>query len=168
MKLVENTQICAGFVPVNMATANNTGDWISMKNWGHLAIVIFKGAGAAAEPLTVTVSQATAVAGTNSKALNFTDLYTKAGADIFAIGTWTRVTQSAGNTWAAGSGANGDYQAIYLIEIDAEDLDVGGGFDCVQASIADVGTTSQVGGILYILTEPRVSNPASPPSAIVD
>jgi len=44
---------------------------------------------------------------------------------------------------------------------------VDNGFDCVNVSVDDVGDTSQIGHILYILTEPRYASEPMP-SAIVD
>lgn len=161
--LIEQGQVVAGFVPVNLATAANNGDYVSLKHYGHVAIVLFKAAGAAGEDPTLTIQQATAVAGTGAKALNFTTIHVKQGADLAAIGTFTKVTQAAANTYTDTDSA--EAQAIWIVEFDVEDLDVAGGFDCVQAAVGDVGTTAQVGAVLYILTEPRYT---PPPSAIVD
>lgn len=161
--LIEQGQVAAGFVPVNLATAANAGDWVSLKHYGHVAIVFFKAAGAAGEDPTITVEQATAVAGTGNKALNFTTIHVKQGADLAAIGQFTKVTQSAGNTYTHTDAA--EAQAIWVIEFDAADLDVANGYDCVQASVGDVGATAQVGALLYILSRPRFT---PPPSAIVD
>jgi hypothetical protein len=164
MKLFsEEAQLAAGFVPINLATGANDGDWVSMKNYRHLAVIIFKGAGAAAEDPTVTMEQATNVAGSGAKALNFTTIYSKEGADLFTIGTFTKITQAAAATYT--SATLGDNQALLVIEFNAEDLDVEGGFDCVRVRIADVGATSQIGAALYLLSGPRY---APPLSAIVD
>jgi hypothetical protein len=166
MKLLgSEVQIAAGFLPVNLATGANAGDWVCLKNYRHVAIVFYGDGGTAAEPVTITVEQASAVAGTGAKALTFTRINKKQGADLFAIGQFTEVLQAAANTYALGSGAGGDLESIVVIEINAEDLDVENGFDCVRATIADVGTGAQIGALLYILTGPRYT---PPPSAIVD
>lgn len=164
MKLIDQLQIVSGFVPVNMATAANDGDYVSLKGYSKLGILFFKGAGGNAEPPTVTVTQASAVAGTGAKALNFTEVWVKSNADLTTVGTWTKVTQSAANTYAL---SVGDTQAIVYIEIDGSELDTSGGFDCVRAAVADVGSTSQIGALVYILggaAYPQDSNL----SAIVD
>lgn len=161
--LADELQIAAGFVPVNMASGANDGDWVSMKFYRHLTVVLFKGAGTAGEDPTITMEQATAVAGTSAKALTFTTIYKKQGADLFTIGQFTKVTQAAAATYTDGTLA--EEQAIVLIEFNAEDLDVEGGFDCVRARVADVGNSSQIGGLLYILSGPRYTPPQS---AIVD
>lgn len=163
-RLTETAQIAAAIVPVNLATAANAGDWVSLKGYGHVAIVVFKAAGGAGEPPTVTVEQAQDVSGTGHKALNFTRVDAKNGAALTAIGEFTKVTQAAANTYAL---AAGDTQALYVIEFDAAELDLANGFDCVQASIADVGAAAQVGCALYILTDARYAGETMP-SALVD
>ena len=42
MKLVEISQIAAGFVPVDMSAAANNGDWINLRDWNHLTVIIYK------------------------------------------------------------------------------------------------------------------------------
>lgn len=152
----DHFNIAEGFLPVNLATAANAGDWVSLKKYGECHIVFFGGPGAAAEPATITVEQASAVAGTGAKALTFTTYYLKqAATNLQSTGTWTETTQTAANTVVLGSGANGDKAAIVVITIKAEDLDTENGFDCVRASVADVGVTAQTAALLYILGAPR-------------
>ena len=166
-QLAEHFNIAEGFLPVNLATAANDGDWVSMKNYSELHIVFFGAPGAAAEPATITVEQASAVAGTGAKALNFTTAYKKqAATNLQTTAAWTKITQAAANTLALGSGADGDKAAIVVITIHAEDLDTEGGFDCVRGRVADVGVTSQLGAMLYILGAPRHGSVL--PTAIAD
>jgi hypothetical protein len=164
MKLIDQLQIVSGFVPVNMATGANDGDYVSLKGYSKLGILFFKGAGGAGEPPTLTVTQASAVAGTGAKALNFTEVWVKNNADLTTVGPFTKVTQSAANTYAT---ATGDTQAIVYVEFDAADLDVSGGFDCVKGSVADVGTTAQNGALIYLLGGAAYPQ-ATQASAIVD
>ena len=149
-------------MPLDLAAAAQAGDWVSLKNFHHLAIVLLKAAGAAGEIPTITVEQAQDVAGTGAKALNFTDVYVKNGADLQAIGEFTLVTQASGNTYAP---AAGNTQLLAVIEVNAEDLDVDAGFDCVRARINDVGTTAQLGALLYLVGPARYE---PPPSAITN
>ena len=149
---VQNSQIVSGFVPVDMQAGANTGDWVSVENFNHVAIVFFKAAGTAGDDPTITVSQATDAAGTSSKALNFTRIYTKQGT-LSSVANFTLTTQSAANTYTDATSA--EVQAIWVIEFDADDLDVSSGFTHVQASVADVGSNAQVGACLYLATEPR-------------
>lgn len=163
-RLIDSLNVAIGFVPVNMATAANPGDWVSLKDYESVLVVLVKAAGGAGEPPTLTLAQATAAAGTGTKALNFTRFYKKDGADLQAIAAWTEVTQSAAATATV---AEGDTQTIIAVEIRADDLDVGGGFYFVQGSVADVGTTAQLGTVFYVLGKPRYgAAPASLPTAI--
>jgi hypothetical protein len=156
-------QLVPFFPPVNMATAANTGDWINMAKFKHCAIVLLKAIGTAGEDPTITVQQATAAAGTNAKALNFTKILVKQGALFTAIGQFTRVTQTAANTYTEATSA--EAQALWVIEIDADELDVDNGFTFVQASVGDVGTDAQIGTAFAILSGASyVEDPA--PSAI--
>lgn len=165
-QLAEHFNIAEGFLPVNVATAANDGDWVSLKNYSECTILYYQGVGTAAEPATITVEQAQAVAGTGAKALTFTTIHQKqASTNLQSTGTWTKVLQAAAGTYALGSGANGDKAAIVAITIHAEDLDTEGGFDCLRARVADVGTGPSIGALLYILGGPRY---AAMPSALVD
>ncbi len=163
--LAQQGQVISGFVPVNLATAANPGAYISMKHYHHLTVIFHKGVGASGQDPTLTLKQATAIAGTGVKALNFTDIWVKQGASLDAIANFTRVTQAAGNTYTSASA--GEAEAIWMLEIDGEDLDRDNGFDVVAADIDDIGSTSQIGSLEYILSRPRFAQ-ASPPSAIVD
>ena len=57
-RLAETFQVAAGFVLLDLAAAAQAGDWVSLKNFHHLAIVLLKAAGAAGEIPTITVEQA--------------------------------------------------------------------------------------------------------------
>jgi hypothetical protein len=149
---LEKVQPAPGFVPVNMATGANTGKRFDMKNYGRCAIILFKGAGNAAEDPTITVYQHNAASAGQSKALNFTEVRHKIGT-LASVGEFTTETQAAGNTFTKST--LGDGQAIVVIDIKAEDLDVDGGYEWISADVADVGTNSQVGCILYCPHEPR-------------
>jgi hypothetical protein len=162
MKLVENAQIAAGFVPVDMSAGANNGDWINLRDWNHLTVIVFKAAGTAGDDPTLTLKQASDNSGTGAKALNFTEIWQKQGT-LTSVGTFTKNTQSAANTYVDTDSA--ENQGIYVLEIDADMLDVDNGFDHVQISIADVGTNAQLGSALYILTEPRYAQ-ATPASAL--
>lgn len=161
MKLfAEEVNLVAGFVPVNMATGANNGDWVSLKNYRHCSTIVYKGAGGASEPITITMSQATAIAGTGSKGLNFTRVHYKNNSDLTLVGTYTTATQSAASTFVF-LGPDGGSEGIVCIDVNAEDLDVENGFDCVRVSIADVGNQSVLGCAFYLLSGARYLPPLS-------
>lgn len=157
-QLLERLQVAAGFGPVAMNAAANNGDYVSLKNYQRVLVLFFKAAGTAGDDPTITLQQATSVAGAGEKELNFTEIFKKQGADLTAIGQWTKVTQSAGNTYTDATSA--ELAAIWAIEFKAEDLDIDNGFDCLRATVADVGTNAQLGCLLYVGGDAR--QPSAP------
>lgn len=162
----EQVQVVSGFVPVNMATAANDGDWVSMKGYERCSIVFFKAAGTAGDDPTITLEQATAVAGTGAKNLVAIDkVYVKQDTALTTVGTFTVTTQTAAATYTDATSA--EDQAIWVIDVQAEDLDRDNDFDCIRARVADVGTNAQIGCVLYLMWPARYGQQALP-SAIVD
>ena len=139
-----------------------------MKGYRRCAIVFLKGIGTAGQDPTITVLQGTDVAFGTNKALNFTQLYTKEDLTTLAdVGQWTKVTQSAANTYTTTTSA--ESALIWVIDFKAEDLDVANNYDCIRASVADVGTNTQLGAVLYILYDAvQCMAPESMLSAIAD
>lgn len=166
MRLVENSQIVVGILPADL-TADKVGDYVSLENYKHCTIIFVKDPGTAAQDPTLKLYQATAVAGTGAKALSFDTIYRKqAATNLEAVGTFTKTTQTAAATYTEGS--SGEESLLWVVEIDADQLDVDNGFDCIRADIGSGGSTvGEYGTVLYILTEPRYAQ-ATPPSAIVD
>lgn len=147
---VEQFQVCQCFLPNNMATAASTGDWLSIRDASRAIFIFSKAVGAAGEDPTLTFSQATSAAGADTKAITFTRIDKKqAATDLTATGTFTKVTQSAANTFTHADLA--EQAAVIVIEIRKEDVDTANGFYFLQCSINDVGSTLQVGDCLCIM-----------------
>jgi hypothetical protein len=172
----EKNQIAQAFLPVAMNAGANAADWVSMKLYGRMAIVIFKAIGTAGDDPTITVKQAQDVSGTNAKALGFTEVRKKqATPNLLAVDQFTRSTVAAPATNDTFNTTNGTWTntdlaeqaAVIVIDVKAEDLDVNGSFDCIQVSIADIGTNAQLGCALYFGHEPRYPKDALD-SMIVD
>lgn len=170
----EKVNVCEGFLPVDMATGANSGDWVSLKNYQRCAIILFKEPGTAGNDPVITLQQASAVAGTGAKALNINEVYKKqAATNLQSVGTYTRSTAASpasNDTFSTNTWTNSDLAeqaAIVIIDVKAEDLDKANNFDCIRVTIADVGTAGQFGGLLYCLHDPKYADPALP-SAIGD
>lgn len=161
MKLVESTQIVAGFVPLDLQTQRDA-DWVSLASYNHVSVVFFKGTGTDGDDPTVTLEQAQDNAGTGAKALTFTEIYRKQAADVQTVGQFTRTTQSAANTY---TNTDAHQQALWVLEIDADMLDVDNAFNHVRVTFNDTGTNAQLGCVLYLLSDPRFAG-ATPPSAL--
>ena len=171
MRFLEHSQIVVGLMPYDTMDAAVAGDWVSAKLFHSIIVKFVRAAGSAGEDPTITIEQATNVAGANAKALNFTDIYEKEGltnaaGGMAAIGTFTKQTQAAANTYT--SGTSGENDVMWCIEFDADELDVDNGFDCIRASVSDPGSGGDYYGYLeYILIEARYKQDPVP-SAIVD
>lgn len=163
--LVESAQVVMAIVPVDSQAGANAGDWVSMKDFDRLTVIVIKAAGVAGDDPVLTMKQATDVSGTAAKALNFTRVDSKVGVQT-GIGAFTANIQAAGNTYT--DLVSAESQGIFAIEFQAADLDVNGGFDCVQLSIPDTGAAgAQLLSAIYLLRGARYAG-AGLPSAIVD
>lgn len=171
---IEKCNIVTGFLPVDMSSGANSGDWVSFKNYRRCAIVFHKEPGAAGDDPILTLLQAKTVAAGSSKALNITRVDKKqAATDLTAVGTFTKSTSASpatNDTFSTNTWTNSDLAeqaAVVVIDVKAEDLDIANDFDCIQLSIADPGSIGQLGAVQYILHDPKY--PAETlSSAIVD
>jgi len=143
------------FAVKDLQTATSA-TYVSMKNYEKCTFLVLKAIGTAGDDPTFTVTQATAVAGTSAKALNFTKIYTKRHASTLP-GTWTLETQSAGNTWS--SATNAEELSVIAIEFNADELDTDNGFDCVGIAVSDVGNNAQLGAVACILWGSKTNPP---------
>jgi hypothetical protein len=166
LDFAEQVQVVSGFLPVNMATAANTGDFISLKNYEKVTIVFFKGTGTGGDDPTLTNQEATAVDGSDNTNLAVIDkIYAKqAATDLTSTGTFTVRTQTAAATFV-GDATSAEEAGLYLIDVYASDLSAG--FTCINASVGDIGTNAQIGALLYFLWPARYGEQALL-SAIVD
>lgn len=166
--ILEKINICEGWKPVDLQTGANSGDWVSLKNYRRCAVVFVSAIGTNGDDPTLTLAQASAVAGTGNKSLTFTTIYTKqAATDLTTTGTWTKVSQAAAATYTQTDAAEQDL--IWVVDIQDDQLDVDNGFDCIRATVADIGTNAQLGTLFYILHDPRYPDaPENMLSAIID
>jgi hypothetical protein len=155
-------------VPVDLSGGANAGDYISLKNANGVTFVVFKGAGTAGDDPDITVRQAKTVAGGDVKDLDaITEVYRKQGT-LTAVGAWSKDTQAADALYDANA-TSAESQAMYVLEVEADQLDVDGGFDCVTLNIADVGTNAQLGCAFAILWElKKAAAPEDLVSSIAD
>lgn len=152
---LEQMQIASGFVPITLTTARD-GAWVSMKHYRRLAVVFFKGKGTAGDDPTISLQQARNTSADGAKNLTFETIYVKQDAtSIGDVAQFTAVRRTgAGITHQYTHTDAAESEAIWVIEVKAEDLDIAGNFDCVRARISDVGTNAQLGCVLYLLGDP--------------
>ena len=146
MYLAKEAKIVLANVPVDINNLAVTGDYVSMKGYGHLTIILQFGANGTG--VALTLKQATDVTNSLSdeKALSFTKIYANVGLATTDL-TETAVTS---DTVTLGSAPNN----LYVVEVNARDLDVTNGFDCVRFDYASGAGTTLL-SVLYILSEPR-------------
>jgi len=142
--------------PKSYSGAAMTAKYVSLKDAAHIRIMIQTGAWAAGTA-AVTVSQATAVAGTGAKALAITKVFK----DTAVAGTLVE-TAVASNTFNLDT-AN----SLYILEIDSAELDVAGGFDCLTLAVASPGANADFYGVTYLLEDLRYAQ-ATPPTVLTD
>lgn len=147
-KLGYHFDVVPGITPVNLAAAANTGERLRLRDYGGVAIVFFKAAGGAGEAPTVDVREHNAASSGTSQDLDVVERYfKKEAATLTSAAAWVEVTQSAASevTDADWDDAN---EVLVVIEVEATSLS--DGFDWISADVPDVGTTAQVGCLLYI------------------
>lgn len=155
-RFVEQAKIVAGLCPVTPSTS--TPDYVSLKNYEKLTIVILVDNATTVTGSAITVKQATAVAGTSEKAVSFTTAYRNI--DIDAADTLSSFTVSS-DTFT--TDATNNKNLLYVIEVTPDMLDLANGFDCVRAGTGNA--TAAVLSVLYILHGPKYS---TMPAAITD
>lgn len=154
--LHENASPVWAIEPKNYTGAAATTFYGSLKNYNSVCFLIQTGAWAAGTA-AVTLAQATAVAGTATKALAFAKIWTKTSTDD--LPTEVTVTSNTFNLDTANK--------LYIIEVKASDLDLNNGFDVVGLAVATPGANADVYGAIAIFTSPRFAQ-KSPPTVLTD
>jgi hypothetical protein len=161
MLLVERTKIING--GIGLANSGGlAGDRISMKNYNHLTVIVDLAPASGTDPAAITLKQSKTVDDSPSteKALAFTRAWKNE--DVSASDALVKTTYSSSIATSAAA-----KHEQFVLEVEAAELDVANGFDCVRADVTDPGSVSTPCCITYILSEPRYAS-ATPPSAIVD
>ncbi|MFJ6667419.1 hypothetical protein [Streptomyces sp. NPDC091383] len=140
--------ISVGLAPVDLSVGANTGKRVSLRNAAGVTIVFRKGAGGAGEDPVLTLQQHTAASGGSSANLASIDhYYYKSATTMAGTETWTRAAQSASQTVTLTGEAQ--KQGIYVFFVNGQSL--ADGYKYVSLSIADVGSTAQLGSVEYFL-----------------
>lgn len=143
------------------ASPASTEDYVTLKVGESLAILISVDNGNSVTGAAVTLKQATAVAGTSEKALAFTTYY--ANTDISANDTLTETTATS-NTFTTDT--TNAKNLLYVIMIDASDLDTENDFDCVRVDVT--GNANCVLSGMYVISRMRYQGRYPSVSAITD
>ena len=146
MNLIEKVKIVEAIAPV-VGTSAAAGDYISLKNAGHVTVLVHV-TQANAAPVAITIEQAKAVAGTDSKVItNAVPIYLVA--DAATSDAWVAQTAAVAYTTSATL-----KHKLVAFEIDAASLDVAGGFDCITVKTA-ASNALNVTSAVYVLSDLR-------------
>lgn len=160
-RLIDTAKIVFGSPIIGaLATTNGDCDYVSLKGYERATIVIAVDNATTVTGGAVTLKQATAVAGTSEKALSFASYF--ANTDTAAGDTLTETTATS-NTFTTDTTDNKNL--LYVIEVNAADLDVANGFDCLRVDVLSMANA--VGFVQYILHGARQASPLAI-SAITD
>lgn len=156
--LPEVTKIVQALTPAADA-AGRTGAYVSMKNAGRCFVVVNIGQANAA-PVPITIEQATAVAGTGSKAIT----------NVVPI--WSNLDTSVTDDLVRAANAvsystdTGIKNKVVVFQIDGRSLDIANGFDCIVVKTG-ASNVANITSAMYIMTDLRYAQ-ATPPSAVLD
>lgn len=128
--MVEETKIVTALAPITPSTS--TPDYVKMTDGRRLLITIMVDNATTVTGSAITLKQATAAAGTGEKALAFSFVW--ANTDTGAADALTK-TAVTSNTFTTATTDNKNL--MYVIEVDASDLDMENGFEWVRLGTAD-------------------------------
>jgi len=164
--LVEGVNIVPAFLPVDTDT-DQTGDYVSLKNYGKVGVLFIKAAGTNTDIPTLTLYEATSVGGDGAQVLSAisTHWIKQAATSLAAVGTFTKTAQTEASTIVFNATSDTETLVDYF-EINADQLSVG--FDCIRVDCANAASAgSQYATLMYIMLEPRyIADTAL--SAIID
>ena len=139
-------------------------DYVSMKNHARCAILISILDGTTVTGSTITLKQATSVAGGSEKALAFTRMLANVDYAASKAMTETAVTSNTFTTQTTNS-----KQSFYIIDVAASDLDGDNGFDCLRLDGTGHAATSSGGvSVLFLLYGTRYAPSSTGAVAVVD
>lgn len=157
-RFVEENQIIPIIMPVDLATAANSGDWIKVKDYSRATFIMLADVGTAGQDLVIALKQATDAAGGSEKACNAITRYDyKRGATLLsAIAQFTRADQTADDEISDAAG--GENEQLTVFDVDLNLMDSANGFDWLTVNMADAGATAgKIGCVICILSLPRQS-----------
>ncbi|HVW66011.1 MAG TPA: hypothetical protein VHB01_13470 [Nitrosospira sp.] len=158
-RLFDYTKTVMGCTPAALTSTAGDGRYVSFKNARKMRMTLSILNGTTVTGGTVTLKQATAVAGTNEKPLPFGKMFINTDCAASDVLLETAVTSDTFTTNAT----NGKL-LLYQIELRVSDLDINNGFGCVRVDVT--GMTNAVGSIIYDLYDFHAVPPTI--SAITD
>lgn len=146
-RLDEQVQTVVAAAGLLLTSTLGDTTYVSMKNFARARITIVIADGTTVTGSAITLKQATAIAGTSEKALAFTRML--ANTDYAASKTMVE-TAVTSNTFTTQTMNSKD--SVYIIDVDASDLDIANGFDCFRVDCTGHAATGSRGcAVIYDL-----------------
>ena len=152
LNLTDVAKVVVGCPPAALTSTAGDGDYVSLKNFDRVTVILAVDNATTVTGGTITLKQATAVAGTNEKALAFSKMW--ANTDVGAGDT---LTETAVTSDTFTTSTTNDKNLLYVMEVKSSDLDVANGFDCIR--VDSTGMANAVGAVLYVLHGARYGSP---------
>ncbi len=151
-RLDEQVKIVRAAAGLLLTSTLGDTQYVSMKNYRKLQIIISIADGTTVTGTAVTLKQAQAIAGTNEKALGFTRMLSSVDYPTAALAE-TAVVANTFTTQVVNS-----KDSLYVIDVDSSDLDNANGFDCVRVDATGHAATASRGCVvMYALYGARYS-----------
>lgn len=160
MRLIDHLKFVTAIPPGILATTVGDADYVSLKDYTNLTIVLTVDNGSTVTGTAITLKQATLVDGTDEKALAFDKVW--ANIDTGAADTLVETAVTSDTFTTDTTDAK---NLKYVIEITEQDLDMANDFTCVRLDALLMANA--LGNVEYILSGSR-NNPAIANSAITD
>lgn len=138
-------------------------DYVSMKGYSRAQIIIVIADGTTVTGTAVTLKQATDVAGTSEKALAFTRMLANTDYAASHAMTETAVTSNTFTTQTTNS-----KDSVYIIDVQASDLDTANGFDCFRVDCTGHAATAPRGCAVIVNLYGKRYSGSTPVEAIAD
>lgn len=143
VRLLDTAKPVQALTPAALTGAAGDGDFINMRYVDKVQILLSVNNATTVTGGAVTLLQATDNAGTGAKALAFDTVW--ANVDIGASDTLTE-TAVTSNTFTTNT--TNDKDLLYVIEVNADDLDVNNNFTHMRIDVASMANA--VGSAVYI------------------
>lgn len=159
LRLVDHVHPVQAFAAAVPSSANPA--YVNLAEYNHVTIVIEVVNASTVTGSAVTLLQATNVSAGSAKALAFSTVYVNADTGAGDALTATAVVSNTFTTQAVNS-----KKSLYIIEVDAAELDQANGFQCLQVGLGNA--VSSTLAVTYYLSGARVGGGvANFPTAIV-
>ncbi len=161
MYLHEGAKFVTGLAPI--LPNSTTPDYVSLKGYRKFTAVILVDNNTTVTGSAITLKQDDDVTGGSEKALAFTKVWQNIDTGNTTTGDTLTETTVTSDTFTTDT--TNAKNLMYVIEVDASELDVDNGFDCIRVGTADA--VAAITSVLYILWPAKYAKP-DPLSAILD